>query len=912
MKKLIIILLIIVLGAGGYLVFEYQNKVRNIDVWTLVPENAVLVYESHSTVATFNDIINSSAWKNFKQIPFYQKLKANFELLDSLAGKSGNIDKLLINQPFLTSLHITSRNQWDYLFYFKIRDEASYEIYNTIVDQFKNREGLKFSQRKFLDTQIQELKNNNSTFSYILYENHFIGSFTPFLIEDAIRNIDKKGEKSFISENPELKYATKIQHDEGNIYINMSRMQNLFNAFTNAKIAVPEQVSNFCKSAFFDLSVNETEIMLNGVCYDPEEKNYFTDILLRQSPSSIEMEYLLPKSTAIFYHYNYSDAMLWQNNLLQYWQKSHPEQLKTRNDLFAKYDLNTENFDWMAGEIGFAIMETIDVNNPDKLIYLKAKDINEAFNRLTRLAERVNISVNDTLYSEEYGNHIFKQLRVEEFPAMLLGDLHSGFETTFFTALDDYLILGNNIAVLKSLVNDIEAEEVWSKSIRHNTFTEKLMDKSNLSLIIDTEKAWNIYFEKLDESWKTFFSNNNRTVKNFNMMAMQMANLDQRLFANIILQYQSSDVTEDQPQQFIVEQEVFTDAPIITKPFVVRNHIDRSLEVFLQDSAKNIYLISGKGEILWKRTLQEKIVSDVFQVDYYKNGKLQYLFATDKAIHIFDRNGDFVANFPSRLDSITISKLSLIDYDNSKRYRFLVADPKGKLFMFNQETELLEGWEPLEAGAPLAYPPGHLRVVGKDCMYALLESGVFRLYNRRGESYPGFPFKLETEITSPIYIETGPSFDKTIFTAIDKNGLITRFNLNGNTINTQQLYKPNKDTRFTLVGDALSNTYIIVRQDFNRLSMLDKNGELAFEKDYITSKELSAQYYYFGVDNEIFAVTDHQQEFTYIYDQDGELINFQPIESNFEIGLIYSDVNKSYRVYNCFQNRFAVLSFSRN
>lgn len=912
MKKLVIILLIIVLGAGGYMLFEYQKKVKNIDVWKLVPENAVLVYESHSTVATFNDILNSQAWNNLKQITFFNQLKTNFELLDSLAGKSGNIDKLLINQPFLTSLHITSRNEWDFLFYFKLRGESAHQIFDSVVDKFKKSDHQSLSQRKFLDIQIQEFKIDKSTFSYIIYEDHFIGSFTPFLLEDAIRNIDKQGENGFISNNTELKYATKIQHDEGNIYVNMRRLQNLFNVFTNAKTEVPGQVSNFCKSAFFDLAVNETEIMLNGICFEPEEQQYFVDILQKQSPSSITMDYLLPKSTAVFYHYNYSDAMLWQNNLVQYWQNHNPDHLQKRNNLFSQYDLNAENFNWLAGEVGFAIMETLDVSNPDQLIYLKAKDINEAFNRLTRLAEKVNVSVNDTLYTEEYGNHIFKQLRIEEFPALLMGTLHTGFETTFFTAFDDYLVLGNNIKVLKNLVNDIESEEVWSKSIRHNTFTEKLMDKSNLSLIVDTEKAWNIYFEKMDESWKSFFNSNNRPVKNFNMLAMQMANLDQRLFANILLQYQTSDPEEDQPQQFIVEQEVFTDAPIITKPFVVRNHIDRSLEVFLQDSAKNIYLISGKGEILWKRTLQERITTDVYQVDYYKNGKLQYLFATDKAIHIFDRNGDFVADYPSRLDSIAIGKLSLIDYDNSKRYRFLVADPQGKLYMFNQEPQLLEGWSPLETGAPLAYKPGHLRVVGKDCMYALLESGLFRLYNRRGESYPGFPVKLETEITSPIYIETGPSFKKTIFTAIDKNGLVTKFNLNGNTVSTQQLYKPSKDTRFTLVGDALNNTYIIVRQDFNRLSMLNSKGDLIFEKDYITSQELSAQYYYFGVDNEIFAVTDHQQEFTYIYDQDGELINFQPIESNFEIGLIYSDVNKNYRVYNCFQNRFAVLSFARD
>ncbi len=913
MKKIsILIIILLVVGIGGYFVYEYQFKKKNIDAWSLVPQNAVMVYESFSTVGTFNDLINSKLWENLGKMPFYQKMKADFELLDSLAGKSGNIDKLLINQPFLASMHVTSRNDWDYLFYFKIRSEDANNILNSILRQVEEQGNFTFGKRKFLNQQIHEIKNEEVTFSYLFYNDYFIATYTPFLIEDAIRNLDKEGEEGFKANNPELINTTKIQHDEGNIYVNANKLQSLLNSFATAKVDVPKEVSNFCKSAFFDLSITDTDLLLNGICYGSQENEFFVDALKKQEPAGIDLNYLIPKSTAIFYHYNYSNPLQWQREMNQYWQMHQPETWQRRNSFFSKFDLSIENFDWIAGEIGFAIMESIDAQDSDKLLFLRANDINEAFNRMTRLAERVNVSVNDTLYTEEYGDHIFKQLRVQEFPSLLLGDNHHGFETTFFTAFNDYLVIGNNISILKSLVNDIEEEEVWSKSIRHNSFMEKLMDKSNLTMIVDTEKAWNFYFEKLDKSWKSFFANNNRVVKDFNMLAMQMANLDQQLFANIVLEYQTSEAKQDMPTQFAVEQEVFTDAPIITKPHVVRNHIDRSLEVFLQDSARNIYLISGKGKILWKRTLQERIVTDVYQIDYYKNDKLQYLFATEKAIHIFDRNGDFVADYPVRIDSITIDKLSLIDYDNSKRYRFLIADPQGKLYMFNKEPATLEGWNPLETGASLAYKPGHIRVVGKDCIYAVLETGIFRLYNRRGESYTGFPVKLGSMVTSPVYIDSGPSFEKTIFTGIDKDGLITKFNLNGNTIGTQQLYKPDKDTRFSLVGDALDNTYIIVRQDYNRLSMLNRSGELIFEKDYITSEDLSTQYYYFGVDNEIFAVTDHQQEFTYIYDQDGELINFQPIESNFEIGLIYSDANKNYRVYNCYQNRFAVLSFGRN
>ena len=57
------------------------------------------------------------------------------------------------------------------------------------------------------------------------------------------------------------------------------------------------------------------------------------------------------------------------------------------------------------------------------------------------------------------------------------------------------------------------------------------------------------------------------------------------------------------------------------------NHNDRqNKEVIVQDNANNLYLINKEGVRLWKVKLSDKILGDVYQVDYYRNGKLQYLF----------------------------------------------------------------------------------------------------------------------------------------------------------------------------------------------------------------------------------------------------------------------------------------------
>ena len=53
------------------------------------------------------------------------------------------------------------------------------------------------------------------------------------------------------------------------------------------------------------------------------------------------------------------------------------------------------------------------------------------------------------------------------------------------------------------------------------------------------------------------------------------------------------------------------------KPAIVVNHNTGERELFVQDEGNTIYLINDV-----------EINSEVYQVDMFKNGKLQYLFST--------------------------------------------------------------------------------------------------------------------------------------------------------------------------------------------------------------------------------------------------------------------------------------------
>ena len=102
----------------------------------------------------------------------------------------------------------------------------------------------------------------------------------------------------------------------------------------------------------------------------------------------------------------------------------------------------------------------------------------------------------------------------------------------------------------------------------------------------------------------------------------------------------------------------------------------------MQDSSHNLYLLSKNLKTLWKEPIGDKIIDEVRQLDFYANGKLQLFFATGNGMHIIDRLGRYVEGYPKSLDvGNKIEFSQLVDYDRSKRYRYLITEEKGDLWL---------------------------------------------------------------------------------------------------------------------------------------------------------------------------------------------------------------------------------------
>jgi hypothetical protein len=493
---------------------------------------------------------------------------------------------------------------------------------------------------------------------------------------------------------------------------------------------------------------------------------------------------------------------------------------------------------------------------------------------------------------------------VFRFPEKILSPFVSGFDHSYYTVSGNTLLIAEDLEELKYFLEDIDREDTWGKSVSQNQFLESTLLESNVSLYINTPRIWNILKSSLNEKWGRFVQKNRPLFSSIGMGAIQFSHLNQSFYTNVSWLYRQAPIAESEKRE--QSQNIVTrfESGLLGKSFVMRSHVDKTNELLLQDSTYNIQLVSSKGSVLWSKIMNSAILGDVFQVDYFKNGKLQYLFATEGKLHIIDRLGNYVQPFPTTLNVKDIEFLSLIDYDHSKNYRFLITERSGKMWMYDKEGNNLEGWNPRNAEGILYCEPRHHRVRGKDYITAIRSDGKVYLSNRRGETIKGFPLNLDARPAGDYFLEIGSSIAQTNFVLVSRDGFRIKFNLEGKIQSRETLLKSSMDTRFSLVKETNGKSYCIVRQEPRNLTVSDDSGKQIIVNEYIGMNAATVQYFDFGAGKIFYLINDDVQNLTYAYDSQGNLITSPPMEADFSRLAI--DNSDNLRIYLTYQNALRV------
>ena len=98
-----------------------------------------------------------------------------------------------------------------------------------------------------------------------------------------------------------------------------------------------------------------------------------------------------------------------------------------------------------------------------------------------------------------------------------------------------------------------------------------------------------------------------------------------------------------------------------------------------------------------------------------------------------------------------------------------------------------------------------------------------------------------------------------------------------------------------LVPDQKENDFVFISRQYNEVTVLDKS-EKQLMNIRVSGDDLIYQYFDFGSDRQIFALTDLTQEFCYLYDMEGNLMTTMPLESSSSVQITYQSSKGQYLI----------------
>ena len=882
MKKLLIIISIVLLAGTAYLTYEKWVKHADLTIRSFISEDAAVVLELE-VLKDYKTIKDYPIWKTLRKTSGFGKMEKGIHFLDSINGKGG-FEAIFKDAPVLISVHKVSNDDLDFLFVLDIRNISQNAFVGAAIGRLENS-GYRLKTRNYDGFKISEVSKEGKTFASIFLKNYLLASFTPYLVEDAIRTISTGGLTSF--ESTFLTIDDTPVNGILNLYINYRQVENLLSLITTGSYSLP------ITSGRYGLSMDSAYFQLSG--FSSIEKGWLSTH--KRGPSTFDMAEVVPDNTGYMYHITSEQISEWKEAQFEYLARHQPHIKKYQDSLKRVFNFHADQVpDLIADEIGLVTLEADHLGDTKRLCILEVKDVEESLDFFQHLTDRIILSRGDSTYTESYSDDEIRFLPLQDFPKTFLGDLAGSFDQCFYINYHNYLIFSNHLQELKTVISSIQNEDTWGKSLKMTKFLNQADNAANVSLFVNVPGVWNRVTKDVQDAWSEHFKLNEPAYTSFELAAFQFSYLDGQYFTHFTFSH------EKQPSSYLLQPDVGTNPafvhPLITKPFLLRTHSYGDFDFLVQDSTHAIHYLDKDQNILWSKELTGSIISDIFPIDYYKNGKLQYVFATASDIHIWDKTGKPIPGFPKAFARpSSIAYFNLIDYDSNKNYRMAITDLEGRIYLTDKYLNALDGWSPRLFDGAALNPLTHVRLGGSDLMITVQEDGVIHVMNRRGEPKRGFPFDTEQRLDKNYFLKSGNGLSRSSISVISTGGLLMELTLEGEVIKRTQLLKTTADAAFELLPDRAGTSFLIVRREGRSYELMDNAGNFLFKKEDLSDQPVLIQYYRFGEGRDLIIFTDTASNLLFVYDKSGNLVINDLLSSSHEVGILYSSVKKAVDVF---------------
>ncbi|WP_106795160.1 hypothetical protein [Aquimarina sp. Aq78] len=767
-----------------------------------IPRDTQIIIKINDLDGATSKLRDNNFIKNNNQIAFFEYFK-NLSILD----QTHKTESILCFSPL-------GKNDYEYTYISKFDPS----VINADSLNTKQIETINYSENT-----IYKVTSKGKSFFATRQDSLLIASSSQLLIENAIRM-----QAAPIPIDKDLQKVYEVSGTENtlSVLVNGKKLQNIHNTLLpNTDL---ESLKNFSGWISADATIGQDAMYLDGIAIEKDSLSSTIGIFDNTIAQENKISKVTPVTAKGFISYTYDDFDVLKKNLSM-------AQDRELEDIPGDLD------DILSGvsEIGMIFLDK------ENILVLNSLSPETAQESLA--GDKIDTYRNTPIYSYK-SSSTFSQV---------LNPLVSDFDAKYYFVRDDFIIFGSSTKALRDVIANILNQTLLHDQEYYKATIKDLSDESSILIAGNIKNIKEYISENVEEEYSSQWE----ALKNKGYQIGIVQVIKENDFAHVhsILQKNRAKGAATSVMQ---TASTTLENKVLTKPILVKNHRTKGMDVAVQDIENNLYLISDKGAIFWKKQIDGEILGDIQQIDIYKNGRYQLLFSTANTMYLIDRDGKDVKPYPKTFEKPITQPLALFDYDKSKRYRIVITQGN-EIKMFDAEAKAVTGFRFKNTETDLILPPKHIRIGTKDYILLSEKNGKLTILDRLGK--PRVNVKEKVDFSKNEWYQY---LNK--FTSTTKSGKLIQVQNDGNAV--EQNLSLHEDNRMVATNKTL------VTFSENKLTIKGKTLELDF--GVYTEPKL-----YF-INNKIYVtITDIQAKKVYLYDSNAELFPNFPVYGNSVLSL---------------------------
>ena len=539
-KWFFILILLGVLGAGGY--YVYDNYIAKHEVRTdfsVIPNDPIFIIETSNLSKGWTTISESKIWKHLIKNPYFEDINEYAEMMDEFLANNKAMDLLLGNRNMLISAHMISGVDYDFLF---VVDLQSAKTLSTGIDNaLKMIEGYSLKKRKYKEVKVLEftdLEDPSSIIYLYILDNLLVGSFTSSLIE---KSIDHRGDKYWENNQPLIEVSDNLNKNKLlKLFFNYKRLPQFANIYSEESEEYTKAIADALSFSIFHINLEDEQLSFDGYTVLDSVASYMS-ALSDVKPGKMRAFNIISDQAALYLSVGFKSYSMFYQSLMDQYAAGNAKDMEDyeknmkRLEKYLGISLEKDFFDWIGEEVTFIKLRPQgNTRAEDVVVTIHAKDIDQAKAGFGKIANQIKKRSPAKFKSIEYKNFSIQYLEIKGFFKLFLGKLFGKLEKPYITYIEDFMVMSNSEETLKEIIDEYIKGHTLSHNEKFMDFKDNFDAKSNFSMFIQMPKMYTNLYQFSNPETKKSIKKNKDLILSFHRIGFQLV-ADGDLFKTLFI-----------------------------------------------------------------------------------------------------------------------------------------------------------------------------------------------------------------------------------------------------------------------------------------------------------------------------------------------------------------------------------------